>query len=219
MVEVRRFVAPTTAWELSSVKDLDVTRNFHGISSPGRYLSGLAAIPRTHASADSLYRGRDGLPETLRVGSKSGGWAVLYDKHRESPRLAPAGTLRFEIQGRGWCKRYGGITCVEDLTPLNIARLVVNRVKWLGLESELMASETACAQILRNENYDARFRNGLALYVLDTQRGVSPAITPRTASKYIKALRELGIAPTSKTGVDPVVTRLDFRSGTEVEVA
>lgn len=219
-IKVRRHVVPKIGSHLFQVRRVDIGRTFREVSSPGRYLAGLHSVPKPRARFNSLIRGKDGVVETLRAGSKSGGCVSLYDKHRESSGLAPPGTLRCEVQARpSWCQRYGGIFVVEDLTGMNIGRLFRNRVRWFGLERHVMTGRTACEQILRSKDLDIRTREGLALYVLAIERGVEPGVTSRTATKYRGILRELAIAPIPGSSVDTVVSRLDFKSGTEIRVA
>jgi hypothetical protein len=128
--------------------------------------------------------------------------------------------MRFEVQARqGWLKSRGCITTFSDLTEANIDRLFFDRMRWFGLEAEVMTYGTFLDRILDDSSLDTRTQNGLLKYVRAMQRGSEPQIHARTAQKYKRLLRELNIAPYDETIADWSVTRLDFESGTEIQVA
>lgn len=204
-----------------SVRRIDVARNFSGVVSPTNYLTGLFGVYRPHAKSTSLIKGRDGQIGTLRSGSGSGGWVSLYDKHLEAPHVAPPGTMRFEIQARrSWCQRFGGIYTVSDLTPFNLDKLTRNRIRWFGLERDVMTSNTACEKILLNRDLEKREQDGLIRYVLETRLGIKPTASVSSVRKYRALIGNLNIAPSvDLTTETDLIAHLDFKSGTEVQVA
>ena len=128
--------------------------------------------------------------------------------------------MRFEVQARqNWCRRYGGINTVADLTVPNLSRLMRNRLRWFGLEREVMTPETACGKIIRNRDLDKREQDGLIRYVLELQAGLDPTASPKSISKYRNRLGELNISPSLDSASDRSVAHLDFRAGAEVRVA
>jgi hypothetical protein len=160
------------------------------------------------------------MPETLRAGSKSGGVAQLYDKHAQMNGRVPYGTMRFEVQAhQGWLKSKADITTFGDLTEVNIDKLFFDRMEWFGLEAEVMTFGTFLDRILDDSSLDTRTQNGLLKYVRAIQRGSEPEVSARTAQTYKRLLRERHIAPYDEGAADPSVTRLDFESGTEIQVA
>ncbi len=220
MVIVSRHVRPLRPSDYYSVRRLDVARNFSGVVSPIDYLTGLFGVYRPHTKSASLIKGRDGIIGTLRAGSPSGGWVSLYDKHLESPHLAPEGTMRVEVQARqSWCRRYGGIYTVSDLTVENLSRLIRKRVRWFGLEREVMTFETACEKVLRSHQLDRRVQDNLIRYILEAQMGLDFTATLKSIAKYRGILGDLNISIQLDTDVRQSVGHLDLRTGTEVRVA
>ncbi len=194
---VVRHVRPRLPTDCSVVKRVDVARNFSGVEQPERYLLGLRHVPRPYATREGLWSG-SGVPETLWAGTKSGDMFKLYDKHRKSPHLAPPGTLRWEVQAKkSWLKRCGGISRVEDLTPENIDTLVDDRIKWSGLECEVMTVESAVDKILQIEGINATTKVGLLEYASAVRRGVDPrtCAKPSVVGRYRRILKDQRIAP------------------------
>jgi hypothetical protein len=218
---VRSHVAPILPNDCFTVRRLDIARNFQGVDQPARYLLGLRPVARPYATRESLWFDK-GVPATLWAGLKSGDTVKLYDKHLQAPQLTPSGTVRVEVQAlQGWCKRYGGIERVEDLTPENIDILFDNRTDWMGLKREVMTVESAIDKILQIEGMDVRTKLGLLEYASAVRRGTDPLLTVKASAltKYKQILKDLGIAPYLDVDFDRATFRLDFESGTEVRVA
>ena len=217
---VSQYVRPTGPSDYFRVHRVDVARNFRGITSPIDYLTGLHGVYRPHAQSTSLISDRSGRLGTLRSGSQSGGWVQLYDKHLQSPHLAQEGTMRAEVQAReSWCQRYGGIYTVSDLTIPNLSRLMRNRIRWFGLEREVVTFETACEKILRNRQLDRRVQDNLVRYILERQMGLDLTATPKSIAKYRSILGDMNISVQLERDLAGSVGHLDLRSGTEVRAA
>ncbi len=207
--------------EQMRVRRVDVARNLYEIADPPRYLEGLRIVPRPYARFVDLYvNPRTGVPETLTAGTKNAGRVRLYDKYAQAPHLALPGTMRVEVEARGaWCKRLG-LNRFGDLTATNLVRLVDDRIiDWFGLEAEVMTFETACMQIVKNQDLSDRLKVGLLRYLLARLQGQNPETCSKTAGDYRRRLKDLGIAPYLDSAVDFSVTRLDFDAGTELRVA
>lgn len=200
------------------VRRIDVARNLYAVSDPSRYLLGLFSLPRKWCRELNLYGGVHGIPETLRAGSKAGGYANLYDKHSEHPLEASPGTLRFEVQARGWGPRYGEIHTVGDISDLSTHRLMRQIANWFGLESQLVNTDTAIDLILASD-LKSRTQLGLLKYVRARMCGRRPEGSKATIAKYDNLLRDLKIAPVLEGSATPSIFRLDLKSGTEVQVA
>lgn len=200
------------------VRRIDIARNLRGIRHPWLYLRNLHPIPRRWCTKATLIAGSSGHLETLSAGSKSGGHVILYDKHAEAPDRAPRGTMRFEVQARTWAGRFGGIETVGDISGFSARRLVKNRLKWFGLESELMYMQTAVDRILDSQ-YSTRTQIQLLRHLSAQIHGRSPSGTPATVRKYDSLIRDLGIAPVLEGSMEALVTRLDFKSGGEIRIA
>jgi hypothetical protein len=221
MNRVSRCVTPYLGIEEFQVRRIDVSRNFFGISHPARYFHGLRAVPKPRATFNRLLSNPvSSKPETLEAGSKSGGKVMLYDKYAKAPDRALPATLRFEIRAhQSWLKHYGNISTLADVTKRSIHRLALNRAQWFGLEAEVMTFETACDRILDDSELSTRVQNGLMRYVLARLRGNGPQLSSKTAQEYRRTLKRLGIAPYRTSDIDFAVSRLDFKTGTEIRVA
>lgn len=208
-------VEPLVDIDQMSVRRLDVARDFLHISEPAQYVLGLRSVPRPYARRISLHSGGYLKNLTLEAGSRSGGWAKIYDKSANGMD----GRLRFELEAKGWCQSIGSIITVSDLTDHNIRRLVRNRMRWFGLESEIMNFDTFFDRIDAAE-LDCRIKIGLLRYGRSLQIGRVQGISQRTENKYKKMIRELGFAvlPDQQSRADFLVRRLDWRSGREVIV-
>jgi hypothetical protein len=201
------------------VRRIDVARNFYGISDPGHYIIGLESFPRPRAQRNYVDRGSRGEPEALKAGSKTGGWAQLYDKHRKSPGRALPGTMRFEVQARRyWAEHYGGIVTVGDVTNRATRQLLHERAGWFGLESKVVNLETA-TEIIVCSDYSPTTQRNLLKFIIDQAHGRPPAVCEKTASTYRNLLRELQISPMLSHQGHRSEMRLDLESGSEVRVA
>jgi hypothetical protein len=221
MRRVSKYITPIDDLEDFEVRRIDVTRNFYDITNPSRYLFGLRAVPKSRATFNRLFSNpASGVPETLEAGSKSGGKVMLYDKHAQVPSRAEPGTLRCEVQAhQSWCQRYGSIRTVSDLTAQNIDKLADDRFQWFGLEAEVMSYDTMCERIVGDESLSASTKIELLEYALARLRGDEHQMCSKTARKYSRLLRELNIAPYRESAMNFSISRLDFESGTEVQVA
>jgi hypothetical protein len=218
---LRDYITILTDFEDLQIRRLDVARNFYCVSNPSKILRALHCVPKRHSTFTDLHSGPDGVCETLTSGSKSGGQGKLYDKFRESPGRCDPGTMRFEVQARQpWCERNGLLT-LSTITPISVDKLLRDRAKWFGLESDVMTVQTAFEIILdlADSELGTRKKLGLMQFIHARARGELPKMSSRTAAEYRGLLREFGIAPTLEVNPDPSITRLDLRSGTEVKVA
>jgi hypothetical protein len=88
------------------------------------------------------------------------------------------GTLRFEVQAlQGWCKQLANISTFSDLTQTSIDKLFFSRMKWFGLEAEVMYYGTLLDRILDDPSLSTRVQNGLLRYVRAIQRGSEPNVS------------------------------------------
>ena len=220
MEVVSKYVRPYGPTAYFKVRRINIARNFYGVDSPIRYLTGLFKIRRPHAKYTRTWGGGDGKIGTLETGSKSGGKCKLYDKHLQSPHLAVPGTMRFEVEAHeSWLKRLSGINTVSDLTVSAISKLMWNRMRWFSLETPVMNVKTAEERILRNQDLGTALQNGLLRYILERQFGLAISAKYQTVAKYGRILQELGIAVYADDVVEEQTCRLDFKTGTEVRVA
>ena len=205
--------------EYIRVTRLDVACNFYDVFPPARYFLGLQFVARPYATVDELICG-NGVPQTLRSGSPSGGFANLYDQHAKRPNLAPPGTMRFEVQAHrgGWLKKHGILT-LADITEKNVDNLFWDRIDWFGLENEVMTSTTACERIARAKHITPTTKINLEVFMFDRLKGVKSEVDPKTATKYKRMLRDLGVAPFLESQIDESITRLDVSTYGEVQIA
>jgi hypothetical protein len=203
------------------VRRLDIARNFYGIAEPTRYLDGLRGIPRKHARVGHIYFDprRESASQTLSVGSQTQ-QGRLYDKHAQLPDLAEPGTMRFEVEARRrWCECYGEIVQFNDIIPSKIDNLILDRVEWFGLQNEVMTFETTCERIINDETVETRLKVALLQFLSDTQRGRPSGKSARTVAHYKRILRSRRIAPVLDAQYERSITRLDFETGTEVQIS
>ena len=120
---------------------------------------------------------------------------------------------------KAWCRRYGNIFTTADLSRENIGKLFQNRMRWFGLENEVMTFETARRQILFSDQIGSRRKLGLLQYTYDLEEGKSAKVSSRTASEYNRTLRDLAMGPMREQSKDQSITRLDIETGTEILVA
>jgi hypothetical protein len=119
------------------------------------------------------------------------------------------GTMRAELQAHSrWCKRYGLIHLLGDVTERSVDRLFANRMSWFGLEHEVMTLETAFEEVLSLKEMTSR------------KKGEQPSVSARTEGDYKRLLRSLRIAPIRRKGnLDTSISHLDLEAGTEARVA
>jgi hypothetical protein len=219
MREMEDYASPLVSLEEVQVRRIDIAQNFHDIAHPARYVLGLESVPRPNARKNYLYRGTTGLPQTLEAGSNAG-WVRLYDKGLEDPGVAPPGTMRVEVEAhRGWAERYGPIYTTADLTSENVVKIFLNRMRWFGVENEVMTFETARKEIYFSNALGTRRKMAMVQYMYNLEDGKPPGVSKRTISDYKSILRDLGIGPMRVGGADRSITRLDLASGTEIRVA
>jgi len=108
---------PTVHLSEARVRRLDIARDFKNIESPEKYLQRMDTNARAFRH---LHRGHHASPQggwTISLSNRSGGRVILYDKHAQTRGVAPQGTLRFEIQMRGWLRNHGSsMFTVADVT-------------------------------------------------------------------------------------------------------
>ena len=113
------------------VTRLDVAVHFPGVLSPDEWITGLTRPSVTYARQRTVHFSRSGQPQTYRLGSKSTGHVIVYDKHDTHPALAPEGYLRFEVQARTPWLKTANITTLAVITPSSIHRLAQERFGWM----------------------------------------------------------------------------------------
>lgn len=225
-VERRVLFYEDMSHDLIRVKRLDVASNFYGVTSPARVLRALEHVPRPYAKRNRLYRSRSGVPETLRAGSKTAGWASLYNKRNEvlnrkgfkPSRIPDPGTMRFEVQGyKGWLAQHG-IKTLADVTTTTVGNLSSERGYWFGLEREIMSAKKA-SEVLAASDLTNAMKGKLLTFIYNTLRGDDLGVSNQTAASYTKTLLGLGITPYLEPVKDQPVTHLDVKSHSEVRVA
>jgi hypothetical protein len=118
------------------VTRLDVARDFR-VSDPQFFLTGLRPLHRSHGANPSLwFDERSGAASSLRVGTSRAAngrrpdYVTLYDKHLKAGAPETQGILRWEMSGRTWPERYGGIKTLAELTPERVQALARDRWSW-----------------------------------------------------------------------------------------
>lgn len=196
-----------------SVKRLDVAVDFR-TEHPSELVRGLGPVHRPWARRNLVHfdPSRSGA-ETLMVGSGAG-LARLYDKWQESKGKAPEGTLRFEVEARkNWCRQYGGIDQVGDVTAEALRLLAEDRWKWSAMGSELSGTEQVIEKVMRS-GLSPTVQRGLIGHLLMESHGCAYPLAKSTAAKYRKIRKELGLVLDEHA--EKLTMRLDWESGREV---
>ncbi len=213
---------PATTLSEASVSRLDVTRDFAGVINSEKYLKRLDTNARAFKN---LNRGHHVSPTnegwSLKLSTKSGGTVFLYDKHRESRGRAPEGSIRFEVQLRGWLESYGSqIRTVADIT----ADAVEHAARGWWDRSQFgrpIASGpdilTEVRAVLEGQRNAATLANAVYAYYLRAQDGdEAMEISPSTRRRYESILRRAeDFASVDSQGAGKE-RRLDLECGREV---
>jgi len=204
------------------VKRLDVARDFDGVTEPAPMLRSLASVHRPWSRLNLMHADakRNGA-QTLMVGARSSGVVRLYDQHAAYGR--PPGSLRFEAECRSpWLQTYGDIKTIADVTPINVARLGLNRWEWSAMGVEVPKDFGALFHRVRAEGWSAAQSHGFIGWLVLGHHGMGrdADMSSATLAKYRRMQRHIGLS--APADVDAlmstvqVVSRLDFESGREV---
>lgn len=201
------------------VKRLDVARDFEGVERPDFYVRGLGPVARPWARLNLVHfdpqrRGA----QTLMVGSRTSGVVRLYDKAAETDGVVAEGTLRWEAEARGgWCKQYGEIGVLADVSEESVGQLARDRWEWSAMGVEVCATDRVLEKVQRSGLSPAKQRSFLG-HLLLRSRGMESPVGSRAAAEWNRLVRELGITLSGETfgGAGGFVGRLDYDSGREV---
>jgi hypothetical protein len=218
-----RYVTPGGPKRAARVKRLDLARDFSGVTEPGYYVRGLAGVHRPYAKRVGLWTDpQKGSAQTLHAGSGAG-MVRLYDQHEAyAERGAVRGAVRWEVEARAdWLGRIAAIRVLSDITPAAVMRLAGDRWGWSGMGVEVAATDMVVERVLRAEHEGLMTeREGEAFlgWLLTSSRGVARPLSTRTAGKYRKWVRLLGITmgPLGESTADAFMGRLDWDSGEEI---
>ncbi len=193
------------------LKRLDVSLDLV-VEDTGVWMHRLLTVPAKHMKSSRKPAGSVGNQGTVYVGNQREFFRI-YDKNRESKGVAPAGTLRVELQmRREWLKAHDLLT-LGQATPERLAGAFVS--KWgranfdtplnLGSTSDTIFS--ACPPLLAQR---------LLGVVVRAAEGKDPRLTDSQRKTYQKDLDRLGIVlgePLKATGA--AVKWLDVSTGHE----
>lgn len=216
----RRMLSPAVpSIDQMKVKRVDLTRDFE-VDRGEFYLRGLGSVPRPWARQNFTHHDpKRGNAQTLMVGSGAG-YVRLYDKCAETDGRAPAGTLRWELEGKSaWASNYGGVKTVADLRQgIRVGQLAENRWRWSGMGVEVAARSRMVEKVKRSGLSPAKQRGFIGWLTMMAEGEESP-LGSQAAAEYRKLARTLGVT----LGPDKLdestggfVGRLDFDSGREV---
>jgi hypothetical protein len=215
---------PSVDVSSASVARLDIARDFMHVSNPEKYLKRLDTNAR---SFKKLAREHNASPTnggwTLRLSTKTGGVANLYDKHRESAGKAPEGTVRFEVQMEGWLTKYSSsIRTVSDITNESLAHATRGWWQRSNFGLAIASGPDMLAEVqslLQGERNAAAMANSVYAYYLRAQTGDEALDLPSSTRRRYEAIlrRAEDFAATHGRDGDQML-RLDLESGREVKV-
>jgi hypothetical protein len=211
----RELVEPAALLEEMSVTRLDVARDFQ-VSDAGYYVRGLQHIPRPFARRNFVHNDpKHGGAQTLDVGSGAG-TTMLYDKHQESPKLAPPGRLRWECEAhRGWLARYGNVVRLRDVHEETVQSLAENRWRWSQMGADISAANVVLEKVQR-ARLSSREQLSFLGWMVAQSTGVHVPVSKQATAKYRRLQRELGVSMEPGAMAGTFLARLDFETGTEV---
>lgn len=224
-----------------SVSRADIARDFAEVERPGELIRALASVHRPWARMNLVHADASrNRAQTLMVGSKTSFLVRLYDKFTESEGAAPAGTLRWELEGKRSLLQRADIRVLGDLTKERMGAVARERWEWSGMGREVICGMPALLDRLSGRPYslpDAVSGNrrkwdrpaGVSLsaaqcrgfigYLAYKACGVESDIGSETLAKYRRVEREYGIVAADLFGGEAglqVIGRLDFETGREV---
>jgi hypothetical protein len=212
-------------WQQSAIKRLDIVRDFDGCTV-GPLLDGLAGVHRTPAVKVRRFADAErGASETLRVGVRSAWSTVLYDKHAESPLIAPPGRMRFEARLRDdflTSKRVrdllgGTLPDMRHLRQAALATLGKERFHHVGFDRHV-AGTGMFAERVNASDLTPRQKRDMIAYLAADQLGIDLGFHRNTVRRYRKLADSLGIVPGARVAPD-ICTGLDLETGRQVFVA
>lgn len=220
---VEKTFQPAVDMNRASVLRLDITRDFADVRSPDKYLMRLDTNVRAFKN---LHRGHHASPTrggwTLRLSTKNGGSVLLYDKHRETAGRAPQGTLRFEVQMKGWLTTYGTrIRTLADITGESIEHAARGWWERSNFGRPIVSDPdilTEIQNILRGQRNAATMANAVYAYYLRAKNGDEATDLPQsTRRRYESILRRAEDSAGVHGRGSHREQRLDFDRGREVD--
>jgi hypothetical protein len=227
-----------------SVTRADIARDFAEVERPGELIRALASVHRPWARLNLVHADASrNRAQTLMVGSKTSFLVRLYDKHTESEGAAPAGTVRWEVEGKRSLLQRADIRVLGDLTEERMGAVARERWDWSGMGREVICGmpalldrlsgrplvlatgcgvrETSGNEIDRpaGVSLSAAQCRGFIGYLAYKACGVESDIGSETLAKYRRVEREYGIVAADLFGGEAglqVIGRLDFETGREV---
>jgi hypothetical protein len=220
MTEVGGLVKLAMPPESARLVRLDVSRDFYHIANSSFFIMGLLPLPRSRTTVKRVHVDpRSGEAQTLEVGSKSGGFVKLYDKHAESSGLAPRGTLRWEATCRKWASRYGGMYWLRDVSENGTSNLARNRWEWSLMGTAVTGDMKSLVEAVEELEGSNVVKSRVLGDIFRMAAGVEVRMSNSRASSFHAALKQLGVTPNADllgpSAMFPA-RRLDFDSGTEV---
>ena len=205
-----------------SVTRADIARDFLEVERPGELIRGLASVHRPYARLNMVHADSSrNRAQTLMVGSKTSFVVRLYDKFTESEGAAPAGTLRWELEGKRALLQRSGIRVLGDLTDERMGAVARERWEWSGMGLEVVCGVPAlldrlsvgrpCSPPNGAQRYGVRKwdrtadslraravlspaqRRGFIGWLAEKACGVESDIGSETLAKYRRVEREYGI--------------------------
>lgn len=220
-----QLVRPQMEISQAKIRRLDVARDFFPVLDCTSYLTGWRQIPAPYSRKWVEYDSKTGRPQTLYKGTKTAGLVRAYDKHAESPAKTTPGTFRVEVEAHEqWCKTYGGIERVEDLSTASGLRLLANRFEWAGCSTSVSGQSEFMTRLgrLTDKHGKPWPRAKKATFIgeqLLVAQGVAEKLPKERKAEYNRALRITGIpslADLAGLGGNRPTVHLDFETGREV---
>jgi hypothetical protein len=216
LAECRQLLMPKDSVETFLLTRIDVTRDFV-VADPSVYICHLRNVARSGAPRVAVDFNAS-VPHALRVYYAKAGQILIYDKHLESKGKAPRGTLRWEARCRKrWCRRYGSLSTVRDMTSNRLFTLAQNRWEWSGMGTEV-CSATHLAHRINELHYSSPKKSRLLGDLVMQSVGIDVPMSNDRRSELNQCMRELGIiSPPTLTWQreEDLVRWLDFDSGRE----
>lgn len=227
-------VVPAVDAEAWRVKRVDVARDFEGVSAPGFYVQGLAALRRSYNKRSGVWSDAQcGAAQTLHVGSGAG-MVRLYDQHAAyADKGADPGRLRWECEARpGWLDRHG-VRVVSQLSVGRCEDIAADRWEWSRMGTEVTGAVNVVDRIDRlvtaggyhdkrtgtwQKMSPAKARRLLGDLVAESL-GAAWSSSNDARAEYERLKRHLGVVPSAELfqGADVrVAGRLDFEQGVEI---